>query len=36
MMQEYTNYIEAEKSKRPKQRNMFALPPPIPEMQISE
>ncbi len=36
LMQEYTHYIEGAKSKRPKQRNMFALPPPIPEMQIAE
>lgn len=31
----YTTYIADAKSKRPKQRSMFALPPPIPEMNVT-
>jgi beta-glucosidase len=34
-MNAYTQYIADAKAKRPKPRNMFMLPPPIPEMNIS-
>jgi beta-glucosidase len=36
IMSAYTQYIADAKSKRPKQRNMFMLPPPIPEMDITQ
>ncbi|MBK0379783.1 glycoside hydrolase family 3 C-terminal domain-containing protein [Mucilaginibacter segetis] len=31
----YTGYIADAKAKRPKQRNFFMLPPPIPEMDVT-